>query len=257
VFAFDQESEGVDRPNLELPGSQDQLVAAVAQANPHTIVVLDTGGPVLMPWLSQVAGVLEAWYPGQEDGTALAALLFGDVNPSGRLPQTFPASDTALPTASVDQWPGSNDAQDASFSEGLRVGYRWYDAETVAPLFPFGYGLSYTRFAYRKLRMQRTGSTLSVSFTVANVGGRAGAEVAQLYVDDPAAAGEPPRQLKGYRRVFLRPGRSVRVTLVLGPDGFAHWDTASRTWAVSAGLYRILVGGSSRDIRLRGFVRQP
>ncbi len=141
-----------DRTDLELPGDQDQLIEQVAQANTRTVVVLDTGGPVLMPWLDQVAGVVEAWYPGQEDGAAIAAVLFGDVNPSGKLPQTFPMTDTSVPTATAGQWPGENGAQDASFTEGLDVGYRWYDANKVTPLFPFGYGLSYTRFRYQHLR---------------------------------------------------------------------------------------------------------
>lgn len=256
VFAYDQESEGQDRANLELPAGQDQLIEQVAQANPNTIVVLDTGGPVLMPWLDQVAAVVEAWYPGQEVGRAIAAVLFGDVDPSGRLPQTFPSSEAALPTASTSQWPGSGNAEDAIFSEGLAVGYRWYDAGKVAPLFPFGYGLSYTSFVYRRLRVRRSGTTISVSFTVTNTGARAGAETAQLYLDDPRVAGEPPRQLKGYRRVFLRPRQSTRVTLTLTPRSFAYWDAASETWKVPPGLSRILVGSSSRDIRLRGFVRQ-
>jgi len=255
VFAYDQESEGIDRPGLELPGAQDQLIEQVAQANLHTVVVLDTGGPVLMPWLSRVAAVAEAWYPGQEDGNAIAAILFGDVNPSGKLPQTFPASNTALPTAAPAQWPGSGDGQDASFSEGIYVGYRWFDTEKVEPLFPFGYGLSYTRFAYSRLRVRRIGANVAVSFTVKNTGARAGAEIAQLYVDQPRAAGEPPRQLHGYERVFLEPRRSATVTLMLMPRSFAYWNASSRAWSVAPGLYRILIGASSRDIRLRGFVR--
>lgn len=135
------------------------------------------------------------------------------------------------------------------------MGYRWYDANKVEPLFPFGYGLSYTTFSYSRLHVHRTGSRFAVSFTVKNVGTRAGSDVPQLYVDDPAAAGEPP--LKGYQRVFLRPGRSVTVTLALTPRSFAQWNTASRSWRVTPGLYRLLVGRSSRDILLRGFIRQP
>jgi beta-glucosidase len=256
VFAYDQEREGQDRLSLQLPANQDQLIEQVAAANPNTVVVLETGGPVLMPWLERVAAVVEAWYPGQQDGDALAAVLFGDVTPSGRLPQTFPTADSAVPTASTDQWPGANLAQDAAFSEGIHVGYRWYDAEKVAPLFPFGYGLSYTTFAYRRLRVRRDGTSVSVSFTVENTGSRAGTEVAQLYLDDPAAAGEPPKQLEGYARVYLRPGKSVRITLILRPRSFAYWNAESKAWSVAPGLYRILVGGSSRDPRLRGFIRQ-
>ena len=256
VFAYDQEREGQDRTDLSLPSGQDQLIEQVAQANPNTVVVLDTGGPVLMPWLGQVSAVVEAWYPGEQDGNAVAAILFGDVNPSGRLPQTFPPSTAAVPASSSDQWPGSGDGQDAAFSEGLDVGYRWYDAYKVTPLFPFGYGLSYTSFAYSHLRIARSGAHLAVSFTVRNTGTRAGAEVAQLYVDDPAAAGEPPKQLQGYQRVYLRPGRSARLTIALTRRSFSVWDTASQSWKTTPGLYRILVGASSRDIRLRGFVRK-
>ncbi|MDE3025034.1 MAG: glycoside hydrolase family 3 C-terminal domain-containing protein [Acidobacteriota bacterium] len=256
VFAYDQEHEGVDRTTLALPNGQDQLIEQVAAANPHTIVVLDTGGPVLMPWLDQVDGVVEAWYPGERDGDAIAAVLFGDVDPSGKLPQTFPVSDASVPAASTNQWPGSDAAQDASFSEALDVGYRWYDANHVAPLFPFGFGLSYTRFSYSRLRIARDRSRYSVSFTLRNTGSLPGADVPQLYVDDPRAAGEPPKQLEGYERVFLRPGRSTRVTFVLDGRSFAYWDTPTATWRIEPGLYRILVGASSRDIRLRGFVRR-
>jgi beta-glucosidase len=256
VFAYDQEREGFDRPDLNLPNGQDQLIEQVSQANPNTVVVLDSGGPVLMPWLGQVAAVLEAWYPGEQDGNAIAAILFGDVNPSGRLPQTFPPSTAAVPASSVDQWPGSGDGQDASFTEGLDVGYRWYDAHKVTPLFPFGYGLSYTSFAYSHLRIARSKAQLAVSFTVRNTGARAGAEVAQLYVDDPAAAGEPPKQLQGFQKVYLRAGRSARLTIALTRRSFSVWDTASQSWRTTPGLYRILVGASSRDIRLRGFVRK-
>jgi len=256
VFAYDHEQEGRDRTTLALSAGQDQLIEQVAQANPRTIVVLDTGGPVLMPWVDQVGAVVEAWYPGQRDGDAIAAILFGDVNPSGRLPQTFPTSDASVPASTPDQWPGSNDAQDAEFTEGLQVGYRWYDRQKIAPLFPFGYGLSYTQFSYSHLRVFRTGSRVSVTFTVKNTGSRSGAEVAQLYVDDPIVAGEPPKQLEGYQRLFLRPRRSARVTITLTQRSFADWNSATSKWAVTPGLYRILVGSSSRDIRLRGFLRQ-
>ena len=257
VFVCDQEREGEDRPNLELPAGQDQLVEQVAQANPHTIVVLDTGGPVLMPWLDQAAGVLEAWYPGQRDGDAIAAILFGDAEPSGRLPQTFPSSDTAVPASTMEQWPGSGQGQDAAFTEGLDVGYRWYDANKVAPLFPFGFGLSYTSFAYSHLRIARARTNITASFTLTNTGARAGSDVPQVYVDHPRAAGEPPKQLQGFRKVFLRPRRSLRVTVTLAPRAFSYWDSTARRWRTTPGLYRILVGASSRDIRLRGFVRQP
>jgi beta-glucosidase len=257
VFAYDQEQEGRDRTTLALPFDQDQLIEQVAQANPRTIVVLDTGGPVLMPWLGQVAGVLEAWYPGVRDGDAVAAILFGDADPTGRLPQTFPASDSSVPASTPSQWPGSGDGQDAAFTEGIEVGYRWYDANKVAPLFPFGYGLSYTRFAYEHLHVRRSRARVTVTFTVRNVGTRKGTEIPQLYVDDPRAAGEPPKQLQGYQRLFLRPHKSALVTMTLTRRAFAYWDSTAHKWRVAPGLYRILVGSSSRDIRLHGFLRQP
>jgi len=260
VLVNDVTGEGSDRGSLAIPGDQDQLISAVAAANPRTVVVLDTGGAVLMPWLGKVAAVIESWYPGQEFGTAIAALLWGDVSPSGHLPMTFPASD-AQARSSIS-WPGTIVSGPAgaqptvTYSEGIGVGYRWYDTEKVAPLFPFGYGLSYTRFAYSHLRIARMRSNVSVSFTVANSGARPGSEIAQLYVDDPRVAGEPPKQLAGYDRVFLRPHRSTRVTITLTPRSLSYWDSPKARWRVAHGLYRILVGSSSRDIRLRGFLRR-
>ena len=267
VFASDAETEGQDRSNLNLtfgacvaiecvqtPIDQSKLIEAVAQANPNTIVVLDTGGPVVMPWVNQVNGILEAWYPGQEDGNAIAAILFGQVNPSGKLPQTFPSSEADLPTRTPQQYPGVNGSDGiphVSYSEGLDVGYRWFDSQNIKPLFPFGFGLSYTTFRYSGL----TATPGSVSFTLTNSGRRAGAEVAQVYVGDPPAVGEPPRQLKGYRKVFLLPGESQRVTLPLDARSFAYWDDARHGWAVAPGRYTVSVGGSSRDLPLQEAVR--
>jgi beta-glucosidase len=198
-----------------------------------------------------VQGIVEAWYPGIEDGNAIAAVLFGDVNPSGKLPQTFPKNQADLPTQTPEQYPGVNGH--AVYSEGLEVGYRWYDAHGVEPLFAFGHGLSYTTFAYSGLTLKKlSGGNVSVSFTLQNTGSRAGAEVAQIYVGHPAAIGEPPKQLKGYQKVFLQPGQTSLVTLTLDPQAFAYWNTAQGGWAVGGGTYRILVGGSSRDIKLQG-----
>ncbi|MCW3047490.1 MAG: glycosyl hydrolase [Solirubrobacterales bacterium] len=260
VYANDSEAEGTDRTNLGLnygtcslvacaqfPVSQDQLIGAVAEANPNTIVVLNTGGPVRMPWLGQVESVVEAWYPGQEDGNAAAAVLFGDVNPSGKLPETFPVSENDLPTQTTAQYPGVNGH--ASYSEGLRVGYRWYDSQNIAPLFPFGHGLSYTTFSYSGLRVSRTASGASVTLTITNTGTRAGAEVAQVYLAAPAAAGEPPKQLKAYQKVFLNPGQARSVTVPVDSRAFAQWDTTKHTWLITPGTYQVLVGSSSRDIR--------
>jgi beta-glucosidase len=243
VFAGDQESEGVDRPDLSLPGFQDQLIEAVARANPRTVVVLDTGGPVLMPWLSQVPAVGEAWYPGEEDGGAISAVLFGDADPAGKLPITFPAADGAVPASTPAQYPGVSGT--ATYSEGLDVGYRWDDARGVTPLFPFGYGLSYTSFGFSHLTVRVSGATVRVAALVTNTGRRAGTEVAQLYIGDPPSAQEPPRQLRGFQRVTLGPGQSRMVRFGLPAGALAYWDTATGGWATAPGTYQVYLGDSS------------
>ncbi|HEV3362175.1 MAG TPA: glycoside hydrolase family 3 C-terminal domain-containing protein [Pseudonocardiaceae bacterium] len=255
VVVGDQESEAADRVNLNLDAGSDQLVEAVAAANPHTIVVLNSGAPVLMPWLNQVSGVLEAWYPGEQDGTALADLLFGKVNPSGKLPMTFPATADQTPATTAAQYPGVNGVAD--YSEGLQVGYRWYQANNQTPLFPFGYGLSYTSFAFSHLTVSRTTDSLSpvtVSAMVTNTGSRAGSEVAQLYLGDPASTGEPSRQLKGFQKVTLQPGQSTRVHFTLSPQDFATWDSTANTWVTADGNYQVAVGDSSANLPLTGTV---
>ncbi|MFN2537749.1 MAG: beta-glucosidase [Mycobacteriales bacterium] len=268
VFVADSETEGVDRSSLApsdatcslvgcVPGSgtdQDALVAAVARANPHTIVVLQTGGPVAMPWLSAVKGVLETWFPGEQDGHVVAALLFGDVNPSGKLPYTFPKKLSDSPIRSARQYPGVTDGKGvphSTYGEGLLVGYRWYDAKRITPLFPFGFGLSYTTFRYSGLQVSGT----TVSFDVTNTGSRTGAEAAQLYVGFPTAAHEPRKQLKGYRKVQLRPGQTARINLSLDARAFQYWRTASHSWATAPGCYTVRVGGSSASLPLSGLMR--
>jgi beta-glucosidase len=258
VMVGDSESEGSDRSTLALSGNQDQLVQAVAAANPHTIVVVKSGGPVLMPWAGQVPAIVEAWYPGEEDGNAVAATLFGDVNPSGKLPITFPAGNGQTPAHTPQQWPGVNGT--ATYSEGLQVGYRWYDAQGLTPLFPFGFGLSYTSFAFSGLTVSpRPGpdGQVKVSVDVTNTGRRVGAEVAQVYVSDPPAAGEPPRQLKGFAKVTLRPGQTRRVTFTLGKRAFSVWDSAAQRWTVPAGTYTVSAGDSSRDLPLHATMTAP
>ncbi|MGZ4331868.1 MAG: beta-glucosidase [Solirubrobacteraceae bacterium] len=268
VFVGSEDSEGVDRSTLDLssgncslvgcqpqPVDQDSMISQVAAANPHTIVVLNTGGPVLMPWLNQVQGLLEAWYPGQQDGNAIAALLFGDVDPAAKLPETFPASRSDLPTPTPQQYPGVNDAAGiphATYSEGMLVGYRWYDAKHITPLFPFGFGLSYTTFALRDLHLSPGGrpALATATFTVADTGPRLGAEVAQLYVTDPRNAGEPPKQLKGFQKVLLKPGARTKAKLALDFRSLAHWSDAAHRWKVGSGCYRVLVGDSSRNLPL-------
>ena len=250
VFANDVETEGADRTSLELPGNQDQLIEAVAAANPNTVVVLNTGAPVLMPWLSQVAGVVEAWYPGQDDGTAIAQVLFGQVNPSGHLPVTFPASASETPVSTPQQFPGVNGQVD--YSEGIDVGYRWYNQNDVTSLFPFGYGLSYTTFSYTNLHVTRSvpvaagsGPLAEVTATVTNTGKVAGADVAQLYATDPSSSGEPPRQLEGYQRVSLAPGQSTQVHFTLDARSLSYWDDAANAYVVPDGSFGIYVGDSS------------
>jgi beta-glucosidase len=248
VYARDREHEGADRPDLSLDGHADALIATVAAANPHTAVVLMTGSAVTMPWLADVPAVLEAWYPGERGGHAIAHLLFGDANPSGRLPLTFPAALGDLPTAgSPDQWPG--DAQHVVYREGLRLGYRHYDAAGIAPLFAFGHGLSYGgRSRYGDLEARAD----AVSFTLTNDGDRTATEVPQVYVGLPAATGEPPQRLAGWARVTLGPGESRRVTVTLDDRARDVWDTTAGRWRTVTGSVTVTVGASSRDPRLHG-----
>jgi beta-glucosidase len=254
VFASDNYGhEEADNASLNLPGNQDALISAVAAANPNTIVVLNDNSAILMPWLNQVAGVFEGFYDGQDWGQAIAALLFGDVNPSGHLPVTFPTSLSAVPASTAAQWPGTNGQ--VQYSEGLDIGYRWYDATSTAPLFPFGFGLSYTSFSYSNLQVGAlSGNRATVTATVTNTGSRAGTDVAQLYVGDPAAAGEPPHQLKGFQRITLNPGASGTVTFTVTAHDLASWDTTSSNWIAQAGSYQILVGNSSRNLPLTGTI---
>jgi beta-glucosidase len=255
VFASYPESEGSDLTSIDLGTAQDSLISAVAAANPRTIVVLNTGSAVTMPWLSSVAGVLEAWYPGQQDGTAIASVLFGHSDPSGHLPVTFPASLSQVPASSTAQWPGTGGTVD--YSEGMDVGYRWYQASHLTPLFPFGYGLSYTSFSFSKLTIGSltAGGAATVTATVTNTGSRAGADVAQLYVRDPAASGQPPEQLQGFQRVYLQPGASRQVTFRLTQQNLQYWNTRKNGWATSTGSYGISVGDSSANLPLAGSLR--
>jgi len=253
IFATAWAHEGWDRASLALPGSQDRLIEAVAKVNPRTIVVLQTGEPVLMPWIHEVAGVVEAWFPGEEGGAAIAAAIAGDINPSGKLPMTFPASDAEVPASTALQYPGVDKVE--HYSEGLNVGYRWFDAERKMPLFPFGFGLSYTRFEFSNLTTAaRADGTVAVQVTVTNKGVRTGAEVAQIYVGYPKSVGEPPLQLRGFSKITLQPGASTQVEFNLGARAFSYWSTADHDWKIAPGMYSIAAGSSSRDLPLRNEV---
>jgi beta-glucosidase len=251
VFVGKFESEGSDLSDINLPADQNQLVTDVAAANPNTVVVVNSGSAVTMPWAGSVRGIIESWYPGQEYGNALASLLFGDVDPSGKLPVTFPASLADVPAHTTAQWPGQNNT--VQYSEGLGVGYRWYDQQNKTPAFPFGFGLSYTSFGYANLSVGApdAAGNVAVSFDVTNTGPRAGAEVAQVYVGQPSSTGEPPKNLRGFTKLSLNPGQTQRATVTLDARSFQYWNG---TWATAAGANAILVGASSRDIRLTGSV---
>ena len=252
VFAHNEGTEGTDRSSLALPRHQDDLIAAVAAVNRHTIVVLNTGDPVTMPWVDGAGAILEMWYPGQRVGEATAALLLGDASPSGKLPVTFPARLEDNPTFSADgsRYPGV--ANEEFYDEGILVGYRWYDARALRPLFPFGHGLSYSRFRYEGLDVRRRGDGLDVSFVVENVGRRRATEVAQVYLGAPRRTSAPMavRALAGFARVDLAPGRAQRVTVHVDRRALSYWSVARNAWVVAPGERRIFVGASSRDLRL-------
>ncbi len=264
VFAHQWMSEGMDLPNLSLPDNQDALIAAVAAANPKTIVVLESGTAVTMPWIDKVSGVLEAWYGGSKGADAVANVLFGDVNPSAKLPMTFPLSVNDLPHTTVVQPPVrgrgpesgavlTSPTFDVHYDEGLKVGYKWYDAEKKPVLFPFGYGLSYTNYSYSKLDVT-PGDQTTVTFTVKNTGKRVGQEIAQVYAALPAGSGEPPKRLVGWTKIQLNPGESRDVTLTIPALYLSIYDEASRGWKLLPGSYTFMAGTSSKDLPLSASV---
>jgi len=247
----DWESEGFDRVDMELPGRQAELIERVAAANPNIVVVLNVGSPVTMRWLDRVAAVVLTWYGGQEAGNAIADVLFGDANPSGKLPTTFPRRIQDNPA--YINYPGENGK--VLYGEGIFVGYRYYDEKDVEPLFPFGHGLSYTTFAYRHLVLSAAEygleEEIKVSVDVQNTGGRAGQEVVQLYVRDlESSLARPKKELKAFAKLALEPDETRTVTFVLGQDALSFYDPARGQWVVEPGAFEILVGSSSRDIRL-------
>lgn len=251
------DSEVKDRPDMRLPEEQEQLIRKTAAANPNTIVVLVSGSPVEMEWADQVRAVVAAWYPGMEGGRAIADVLFGRVNPSGKLPVTFPRSLADSPAhASQRQYPG--DGQLVHYDEGVFIGYRHFDHAGLDVLFPFGHGLSYTSFGYEDLKMPTAwhrGKELEVSVTIKNCGPVAGAEVVQLYVSPPANdVVRPPRELKDFRKIYLEAGESRTIEFSLTNRALAYWREATDDWHVDDGTYQLCLGSSSRDIRLSGTV---
>ncbi len=262
VVARDYRGEDADVGNLTLPQDQDRLIEAVRAVNPRTIVVAATGGPTLMPWIDNVKGVLEAWYGGQEQGLAVGRVLFGDVDPSGRLPVSFPRTQQAQPIHTQAQWPGlpsgTSPTPTGYYSEGLGVGYRGYDELGIAPLFPFGYGLSYTKFAYSRLRvgpfLQTGTAPVRVTFDVTNTGSTAGTVTPQVYLGLPRSTGEPPKRLVGFAHVSLAPGETRRVQITIHPAAASHplayFDTAADAWRTARGPYLAYVGDNERQTPL-------
>jgi beta-glucosidase len=269
VFAYQWESEGMDLDRLSLPDHQDDLIAKVAAANPHTIVILETGSPVTMPWADHVSGILEAWYAGSRGAEAVARVLFGEVNPSGKLPLTFPKSEADLPHPHIvkpprestthgepDEWKiiaaGLPPFQ-ITYDEGLKVGYKWYDSEHKQVLFPFGHGLSYTTYDYSDLKVT-PGKVVNVSFKVTNAGNRDGAEVAEIYASLPESAGEPPKRLVGWSKVKLRAGESKEVAIDIDPQFLSVFNVERDAWQLIPGSYTLMVGGSSQTLPLKDTV---
>ena len=267
VFVYQWESEDMDLPSLSLPEHQNELIEKVAAANPHTIVVVESGGPVTMPWVDKVSGILAVWYAGSAGSDAVANVLFGEVNPSGKLPLTFPRSEADLPHPTVIQPPPESHANydkpevwnqiaaglapfQVKYDEGVKVGYKWYDAEKKPVLFPFGFGLSYTTFSYSNLRVT-PGKNAQIAFTVTNSGNRAGAEVAEVYASLPASAGEPPKRLVGWSKVQLNAGESKEVKVDVDPKFLSIYNVDRHGWQLIPGEYSFMVGGSSQDLPLK------
>jgi beta-glucosidase len=268
IFAHEWESEGMDLDSLSLPDNQDELIAKVAAANPHTVVVLETGTAVTMPWADQVSGILEAWFAGSRGAEAVANILFGDVNPSAKLPMTFPRSEADLPHPTVVKPPkittdadrqgwkriaGGLPAFQVTYDEGVKVGYKWYDAENKPVLFPFGFGLSYTTYSYSNLKVT-PGKNPHVTFTVTNTGNRAGAEVAEVYASLPAAAAEPPKRLVGWSKLKLNAGESKEVSVDVEAKYLSIFNVEKDAWQLIPGDYGFMVGGSSQSLPLKASV---
>jgi len=275
VFGYQWESETKDLETLSLDPAQNSLIETVAAANPHTIVVLETGSPATMPWAGKVSAILEAWYPGIRGAEALAAILSGAVNPSGKLAVTFPLRDADLPhpnlvKPSAASEPTKKDTMTETmaemgegfpafqtyYDEKLKVGYKWYDAEKKEVLFPFGHGLSYTTYSYSSFDVQ-PGDTLTASFTVRNTGQRAGEEIAQVYASLPDSAGEPPRRLVGWAKLSIAAGESCQATVHIDPKLLKVFDQETDSWKLIPGTYALWAGSSSRNLPLRKTIQIP
>ncbi len=250
VFVNQWTAESVDVPNLSLPDNQDALVAAVAKANAKTVVVMQTGGPVFMPWLADVGAAVEAWYPGTNGGEAIARVLFGEVNPSGHLPATFPASEAQLPRPVLDGYPEVKDARiTVNYTEGATVGYKWFDLKGHKPLFPFGHGLSYSEFAFSGLKADVKNGLINASFTVKNTGSVAGKEVAQVYVAPVSAVWEAPKRLGGWQKVDLKAGASTKASVTIDPRLVGMYDSATKTWKIAEGDYKVILAADATDAK--------
>ena len=246
------DAEDTDKPNIDMPFGQNELIKAVMAANPKTVVVLIGGGPIDMSqWVDGAKGIVQAWYPGMEGGNALAKIIFGQVNPSGKLPVSFPKKLQDSPAIKLGQYPG--DSMTVNYLDDIYVGYRYYDTFKVEPQFAFGYGLSYTSFAYSNLQINAAGKKATVTFTIKNTGNRDGAEVAQLYVkQEKLNLPRPEKELKGFEKVFLKAGEEKTVTLTLNQDAFQYFNDVKNEWEMDPGVFDFIVGSSSRDIRLNG-----
>jgi beta-glucosidase len=260
VFAYQWMSEDMDLPSLSLPDGQDALIEQVAAANPRTIVVLETGSVVTMPWINSVSAVVEAWYAGSKGADAVARILFGDANPSAKLPISFPRSEADLPHPKLltpppvsdpaSGTPAAKPTFNVSYDEGLRVGYKWYDSEHKPVLFPFGYGLSYTTYSYSGLKVNAGKDATTVTFTVKNTGARAGAEISEVYAALPPSAEEPPKRLVGWTKLHLNPGESRQASVTVDNRYLSIFDESIDAWKLVPGTYTFMVGGSSEDLPL-------
>ncbi|MDR6978934.1 hypothetical protein J2X68_005668 [Streptomyces sp. 3330] len=257
VFVNNYSGEGLDREDLALPGDQNQLIEAVAAVNPHTVVVLNTSGPMLVPWLGRVKSVLQAWYQGAATGTSIANILYGDAEPGGRLPMTFPATEEQGPTRYTG---GKNDAADGTlvYDEGIYVGYKWYDKHHAEPLFPFGHGLSYTSFQHEKVRVTSRGrgdEAAEVGVEVRNTGRRAGSDVVQVYLGHlPTEVDTPARTLAGFAEVTLEPGQRRKVAVTVTRRMVSYWDESGSRWVTPAGRVPVYVGRSATDAEYAGTI---